>query len=235
MKRLNPENYNTDKKLMPNYIQSYESFFSNLSDKNIVLLELGIDQGGSLLMWRDFFKNGTIIGLDRAKVSIEDSTQRIKCFQGEQDDIQLLNKISQKYAPQGFDIIIDDCSHIGEITRNSFWYLFDNHLKPGGIYSIEDWGTGYWNSWPDGRSYQWSKKKRIKTFHKIARIFFRKMFRRIKSLDYGMVGFIKELIDESGMSDITHEVRGISPQRESKFEHIQISHGIVIVVKNPKK
>jgi hypothetical protein len=231
MKKLNAEQYNTDKKLMPNYIRSYELLFSNLADQDIVLLELGIDQGGSLLMWRDFFKNGTIIGLDRKKIIIKDPTRRIKCFQGEQDDIGLLDEISRKYAPRGFDIIIDDCSHIGEICRTSFWHLFDNHLKPGGIYSIEDWGTGFWNSWPDGRNYHFSKNFKKKLKYRMSCIFNRKMKYIIPSHCYGMVGFIKELVDECGMGDITHEKKGVPPQRSSKIEYMQISHGIVIVVK----
>src|SRR5438309_8699047 len=54
---------------------------------------------------------------------------------------------SGETAPEGFDVIIDDCSHIGELTRISFWHLFEHHLKPGGLYVIEDWSTGYWDSW----------------------------------------------------------------------------------------
>ena len=51
----------------------------------------------------------------------------------------------------GFDIIIDDASHIGELTKATFWHLFDRHLKPGGLYAIEDWGTGYLDDFPDGK------------------------------------------------------------------------------------
>jgi hypothetical protein len=50
--------------------------------------------------------------------------------------------IADNVAPEGFDIIIDDASHIGELTKTAFWHLFDNHLKPNGLYAIEDWGTG---------------------------------------------------------------------------------------------
>jgi len=60
--------------------------------------------------------------------------------------------VRSETAPEGFDIIIDDCSHIGEFTAVSFWHLFDRHLKPGGLYVIEDWGTGYMRGTPDGRA-----------------------------------------------------------------------------------
>ena len=62
--------------------------------------------------------------------------------------------MASKTAPDGFDIIIDDASHIGELTKTSFWHLFDHHLKPGGLYAIEDWGTGYLDDFTDGRKFQ---------------------------------------------------------------------------------
>ena len=74
-------------------------------------------------------------------------------------------KDGEKYLRQAIDsilqqtfrdfefIIIDDCSHIGEFTALSFWHLFDRHLKPGGLYVIEDWGTGYMRGTPDGKAY----------------------------------------------------------------------------------
>ena len=61
---------------------------------------------------------------------------------------------SQLQAPGGFDIIIDDASHIGELTKTTFWHLFDHHLKPGGLYAIEDWGTGYLDDFSDGKKIQ---------------------------------------------------------------------------------
>lgn len=48
---------------------------------------------------------------------------------------------------------------------------------------------------------------------------------------YGMVGFIKELVDECGMGDITMPHYGIQPYRDPRIEKIQISHGQVFVVK----
>jgi len=62
--------------------------------------------------------------------------------------------VARKTAPEGFDIIIDDASHFGDLTKIAFWHLFDNHLKPSGLYVIEDWGTGYWSDWTDGKTYR---------------------------------------------------------------------------------
>ncbi|MBA4417152.1 MAG: hypothetical protein C0392_04480 [Syntrophus sp. (in: bacteria)] len=245
------EGYDTDK-LELTYLKNYEEHFEPLLDKDIRLLELGVFKGGSLLLWRDHFKNGTIVGLDLDPCPIEDKTGRIHFYQGQQEDIVLLDRIARETAPDGFDVIIDDCSHIGEFTRMSFWHLFERHLKPGGLYSIEDWGTGYWGDWPDGKRYkepQWPSgmyktvSRTAAFIEKITRskVGFRCLSRayklayykqRFPSHDYGMVGFIKQLVDEAGMGDITYPERGIGPCRPSKFEKIQISHGQVIIIKS---
>jgi hypothetical protein len=207
--------YDTDKGIN-NYLGTYESFFSDIADKYITLLELGVNRGGSLLMWRDYFENGKIVGLDMNKVSIDDPSGHIKCYEGLQEDTALLKRIATENAPDGFDIIIDDCAHIGKLAQASFQYLFDNHLKSGGIYVIEDWGTGYWDSWPDGHSYEQLQPEGD----------------RIPSHDFGMVGFIKELVDECGMANITNPKFGTPPYRRSKFEIIYIFPGMVFVIKN---
>jgi hypothetical protein len=56
--------------------------------------------------------------------------------------------VATRVAPEGFDVIIDDASHIGELTKTTFWYLFDHHLKPGELYALEKWGTRYCDDFP---------------------------------------------------------------------------------------
>src|SRR5271165_182452 len=137
------------------YLNHYERHFRHFADGNINLLELGIYRGGSLLQWRDFFPNSQIVGLDLDPVAIDDPTGRIITYQGDQTDLGLLDRIAKECAPDGFDIIIDDASHIAALTKISFWHLFDNHLKRGGYYVIEDWRVSYWEASPDGAKYEW--------------------------------------------------------------------------------
>jgi hypothetical protein len=230
MKRLNPGPYDTEKNKMPRYLRNYEAFFADRVDQEVTLLELGFHRGGSLLMWRDYFEKGRIVGLDLVKAELEDETGRIKCYQGAQDDPVLLKRIASENAADGFDIVIDDCSHIGEVTRRSFRCLFDNHLKGGGVYVIEDWGTGYWDSWPDGRTYQFPSTKAVSRWSKILGRLARRKGVRIPSHDYGMVGFVKELVDECGWEDIARE-NAAAAKRPSQIERMQISTGQVFVVK----
>jgi len=247
---LNAANYDTDKAEHSHYLRKYEEWFQPLVDQDVRLLELGIYKGGSLLLWRDYFNKGLIVGLDLNRVDVFDESGRIRVYQGQQEDTELLDRIAEETAPDGFDIIIDDCSHIGELTRISFWHLFDNHLKPGGIYVIEDWSTGYWDSFFDGVALNYRPNLnysptlfRIRsTFAHLQRsvpslnIILRQVKRLLNgrqfhSHDYGLVGFIKELVDECGMADVTREDRGVPPYRPSKFKEMRIMPGQVFIIK----
>lgn len=242
--------YDTDKAAHPHYLRSYEEYFRPLLDKEIRLLELGVYKGGSLLLWRDYFERGSIIGLDLQPVKLDDPSGRIRVYQGMQQDTALLDRIASENAPVGFDVIIDDCSHIGELTRISFWHLFDNHLKPGGLYVIEDWSASYWDGWFDGAGFRYAPKlnfnarlfrmrsaiahaqRSVPTLNPLWRAAKRLLNRRqFRSHNYGLVGFVKELVDECGMADITREDRGTPPYRPSKFKEMRISPGQVFVVK----
>ena len=58
--------------------------------------------------------------------------------------------------------------------------------------------------------------------------------KRLKSHDYGMVGFVKQLVDELGMDMITSPERGSRiPFRNCKFLKMEIFPGLVFIVKNP--
>ncbi len=249
-KKIDASIYDTDKADHPHYLQKYEEYFQPLIDREVKLLELGVYKGGSLLLWRDYFTRGAIVGLDLQPVDIADSTGRIRVYQGMQQDTGLLDRIAQEIAPEGFDVIIDDCSHIGELTRISFWHLFDNHLKPGGLYVIEDWSTGYWDSFFDGVAFSYQPKLKFNSplFKIRSRLahwqrsipFLNRPLRlgkrllnakQFRSHDAGLVGFVKELVDECGMADITRADRGTPPYRPSKFKEMKISPGQVFIVK----
>jgi SAM-dependent methyltransferase len=253
--RLDPSGYDTDKAVHTHYLRSYEQYFDKLQDREVRLLELGVYKGGSLLLWRDYFQKGLIVGLDLNPVQVDDSSGRIRIYVGQQQDTNLLDRIAAENAPGGFDVIIDDCSHIGELTRISFWHLFDKHLKPGGLYVIEDWSTGYWDSWFDGVGFRPRRENgfspalfRFRSL--MARLYRSTLVTRVplaqkfivgvkrivngwqfRSHDHGLVGFIKELVDECGMADITRPDLGKPPQRRSKFEEMRISHGQVFIIK----
>lgn len=244
----------TDKTLSMGYLENYERHMGHLRDAPVRLLELGVFHGGSLLMWNEYFAQGEITGLDLQPNPLAEMPPRVKFYQGSQDDAALLNRVGSECAPQGFDIIIDDASHIGTLTRASFLNLFDRHLKPGGLYVIEDWGTGYWHNWPDGADYkavppaptaagQRTFTQRVagrlsREFAKFAN--FPPAPSAPQAVDpnfvahnHGLVGFIKELVDEVAWRDITFDGRGNAslPSRASAIRSMMICHGQVFLVK----
>lgn len=65
----NTENPNrsviTDKGTSHDYIQNYYAdIFGNIRDENIRLVEIGIGDGYSLVLWRDWFRNAEIFGIE---------------------------------------------------------------------------------------------------------------------------------------------------------------------------
>ena len=238
------------------YLRLYEKEFAAISNGEVKVLELGVLTGGSLFMWRDYFSRGPVVGLDVNAVEINDPTGRIHVYQGYQQDTALLTRIAQEQAPDGFDVIVDDGSHIGELTATSFCHLFKHHLKPSGIYAIEDWGTGYWGRhsyYPDGRRFRgdgeviesvgrgsllerglrWlSKRRMVKRTERLQRFLsFYQYASHFSSHEYGMPGFIKQLVDECGVYDITDPSYGNPPQRPSRISRMVVSAGLVIVFK----
>jgi SAM-dependent methyltransferase len=112
------------------------------------ILEIGVQHGGSLQMWRRFFgPKATIFGIDidpTCKRFEEDGCQiRI----GDQSSATFLASVIAEMG--GVDIVIDDGSHIASHQVASFKALFPV-LAPGGIYICEDLHTAYWDGWEGG-------------------------------------------------------------------------------------
>ena len=79
--------------------------FSDLVDKEVCLLELGVQEGGSVKLWRDYFEKGIIVGIDAGPISIEDTSGRLHVCQGNQQDTAFLDKVAAQWAPDGFDTL----------------------------------------------------------------------------------------------------------------------------------
>ena len=211
------------------YLDVYDRILVPWLDKEIKLLELGVYQGRSLELWRDYFPRATIVGIDLELPGGFVPGERVELFRGSQADTRFLSEVADKTAPDGFDIIIDDASHIGQLTRTAFWHLFDNHLKRGGLYAIEDWGTGYLGDFPDGRKFN----AKVSILGRIGSVLPRCLSKKIRvpapCHSYGMVGFVKELVDEQGAASIAMGCK--AGWRLSKFQSLLITPGIVFVTK----
>ena len=137
--------YNTDKVTYHEYADSYDFLFKNISSNNFKLLELGIYNGGSILMWDEYFKqsclNYKIYGIDiENKSNLNIENENISFFYGDQSDVNFLKNVTSSTGE--LDVIIDDACHISKPIITSFEALFLS-LKPGGLYIIEDLSASY--------------------------------------------------------------------------------------------
>ncbi len=120
------------------FIKIYEKYFNEIKNDKLNILEIGIDKGDSLRIWRDYFPNANICGLDIEKKNFE--IKNVELFFGNQTDNVFLQSIIDKYKM--FDIIIDDGSHISSHIISSFNYLYP-FLNDNGFYVVEDLQTSY--------------------------------------------------------------------------------------------
>jgi hypothetical protein len=156
-----------------------------------------------------------VIGVD-----IEDRGADFSAFpnirfeRGDQRKAEQLAAICRAHAPDGVDVIIDDASHVGAYSLASYQALFP-FWKTGGLYFVEDWATGYWTrASSDGAAFQEAAVEG----------------KRILSHDYGMVGFVKFLVDEV-------MGRGIRPgpdaplTRPDRLSEMHVHKGAVVLRK----
>lgn len=132
------------------YLTEYERIFADYRNKPIRLLEIGIQNGGSLEIWPKYFKKakffvGCDINPDCTKLVYDDPNIRI--IHGNSTDPAVLEKIIK--CSEKFDIIIDDGSHKSSDIIKSFALYFPI-LEEGGIFIVEDIHCSYWDIFEGG-------------------------------------------------------------------------------------
>lgn len=132
--------YNLSLKYSPtkrrhDYLKRYNFHFYPIREKIKKVLEIGVDRGESLSMWKEYFPNAEIHGLDINKECMKFNEDRIKIHIGDQSDQTFLDKFGEEN--KFFDIIIDDGSHIHDHIIKSFTSLYP-YLNNSGYYVVED-------------------------------------------------------------------------------------------------
>lgn len=142
--------YGTDKcpQIGHNYTPVYFNLLKDRKDKIKKVLELGIGSratmqwvpkhyqtGASLLMWRDFFPNAVIYGVDRDPSTIF-QTDKIKTILGSTTNVVSLKKLAEEIG-YDIDLVIDDGPHNERFQLQAVRTLLPL-LKKDCIYVIED-------------------------------------------------------------------------------------------------
>ncbi|HVQ07454.1 MAG TPA: class I SAM-dependent methyltransferase [Allosphingosinicella sp.] len=124
------------------YLPIYDRLFALYRARPVTFLEIGVNRGGSLEMWRRYFgAEAVIAGVDIDEVCASRVDPPNQVFIGSQADPAFLEDVVARVGRP--DIVLDDGSHVAEHQRVSFDTLFPL-LKDGGLYLIEDIATAYW-------------------------------------------------------------------------------------------
>lgn len=122
-----------------NYTPVYHRLFDGKEDKITSVLEIGVHAGSSLRMWKEYFPNAFILGIDCNSDCLRHKEHhRIDVQIADQNNpSQLLGVVKD----QTFDLIVDDGSHerLHQVTSMKTLLSF---LKEDGVYVVEDLGTG---------------------------------------------------------------------------------------------
>jgi hypothetical protein len=123
------------------YFDIYDNLFSRYCGEEITFVEIGVLDGGSLFMWREFLgPKARIIGVDlnpNARKWIDDG---FEIFIGSQSDELFWEGFIEKVGM--VDVVLDDGGHTYEQQIITTEMLLDN-IKDSGMLVVEDVHTSY--------------------------------------------------------------------------------------------
>ena len=127
------------------YFEVYDLYFSRFRNTAPVFVEVGVQAGGSIEAWVNYFENARVYGVDIAPLVTDVPGAEIVI--GDQSNPLFWDKFIETVGE--IDCFLDDGSHINVdqiITFNSIW----PHIKEGGVYMCEDTVTSYWPGFGGG-------------------------------------------------------------------------------------
>ena len=143
------DNTRTDKNTVHSYLELYEKLLNKKRDTATNVLEVGIYNGGSIKLWRDYFTTATIYGLDILPIDrVMDELLN--------DDRIVLYTSTDAYNDEFFvtnfldknikcDFMLDDGPHTLE-SMKQFIKLYSQIMTDDGILIIEDVPSVDWIS-----------------------------------------------------------------------------------------
>lgn len=135
--------YGTDK-ITWGYTPIYYEWLNNRRENVVKVLEIGVcgnrdipnnRTGASLFMWRDFFPNAQIFGLDNDSRWMVEGEDRIKTFCVDAYDTRALDTVMQEIGT--CDFICDDAVH-DPIPQMCLLKDLWGWMAPHAIYAMED-------------------------------------------------------------------------------------------------
>ena len=123
------------------YFGVYDDLFKKYIGKEIKFVEIGVLNGGSLFMWRNFFGNqARIIGVDLNENAKRWEKDGFEIYIGSQSDECFWRDFIKEVGP--VDVVLDDGGHAYEQQIITTELLLD-HINDGGMLVVEDTHTSY--------------------------------------------------------------------------------------------
>ena len=124
-----------------NYFEIYERILKKYINKKVTLVEVGVGDGGSLFMWKEFLGDkAKIIGVEMNPDSKQLEKFGFKIFIGDQSNPNFWRKFFREIGK--IDILIDDGGHtnLQQVTT-----LMESlpYIKKGGSIIVEDTHTSF--------------------------------------------------------------------------------------------
>jgi SAM-dependent methyltransferase len=142
------------------YFPVYERHFGRFVNSDVVLIEIGCGEGGSLQMWKRYLgPHARIVGIDINPDCAAFAEDQIDIRIGDQSDAQFLAEIVDEFGAP--DIVLDDGSHVMSHVNASFTALYPK-LSRNGVYLVEDLHTAYWAEYEGGLKREGSFIERCK-------------------------------------------------------------------------
>jgi len=123
------------------YFRVYEELFAKYIGKRITFVEVGVLNGGSLFMWREYFgPQARVIGIDLNPAARQWEAEGFEIFIGSQSDPLFWRDFYARIGP--VDVLLDDGGH-----TNTQQIITVNEAIPnvadGGLIVVEDAHTSY--------------------------------------------------------------------------------------------
>lgn len=132
------------------YLDVYDELLAPWRERPVRVLEIGVFNGGSLELWRQFFPQAQLIvgcDINPACADLRFDDDRIRVVVGDATRPDTRREVLA-LSPE-FDLIIDDGSHTsGDIVRAfaAYW----GAVADGGLYVAEDLHCSYWREFGGG-------------------------------------------------------------------------------------
>jgi len=124
------------------YFKAYHTHLSRFRGKSITMVEVGVQSGGSAMMWKSYFGPGLrYYGIDINPQAQQFQSDWATIFIGDQADPAFWDSLRGK-LPKEVDFFLDDGGHTMEQQKVTFQKAFPL-VKLNGVYACEDLSTSY--------------------------------------------------------------------------------------------